>query len=232
MTDFEMRRQGNRFPLAAVAAILAFLVALLTLSLSCGSDAGDSAQAESSQSKSMTDRPALKTQPKEVQPSPESELGQQSGTAVDTGDADPGDDSKTVTPEMFAAYDVEGNLHQSSEWIGKQPVVINVWGTWCPPCRREIPELVRLYDEYHKKGVEMLGMAVARGDTPQKVESFAEQHNMKWVMLMAQNQHLYALGVLTGVPTTIFYDRKGHEVNRFVGPRDYETFKRAFESIL
>jgi len=131
---------------------------------------------------------------------------------------------------QFSALDINGKQRSSEEWIGKQPVVINVWGTWCPPCRREIPELVRLYEEYHSKGVEMLGLAVR--DSPQQVEGFAAKNNMMWVMLMGERDLLYTLGATKGVPTTIFYDRNGKEVGRFVGGRDYGTFKRAFESIL
>ncbi|MDH3891929.1 MAG: TlpA family protein disulfide reductase [candidate division Zixibacteria bacterium] len=131
---------------------------------------------------------------------------------------------------QFAAYDIKGKLHNSDEWIGKQPTVINVWGTWCPPCRREIPDLVLLNAEFEKKGVALLGLAVR--DTPQKVEKYAAQNKMSWPMMMGENQHLYTLGVTTGVPTTIFYNREGKEVQRFVGPRNYATFKQAFEAIL
>ena len=130
----------------------------------------------------------------------------------------------------FSALDVNGKQRSSDEWIGQQPVVINIWGTWGPPCRREIPDLVRLYEEYRSKGVEILGLAVR--DTPQQVEGFAAKNNMKWVMLMGERQNVLTLGSIRGVPTTIFLDKNGKELNRFVGPRDYGTFKQAFESIL
>ncbi len=130
----------------------------------------------------------------------------------------------------FSVLDINGKQRRSDEWIGQQPVVINVWGTWCPPCRREIPDLVRLYEEYHGKGIEMLGLAVR--DSPQQVEGFAAKYNMKWVMMIAERDLLYTLGATKGVPTTIFYDRNGKEVSRFVGGRDYGTLKKAFESIL
>lgn len=130
----------------------------------------------------------------------------------------------------FSASDLNGTVHQSSEWIGKQPVVINFWGTWCPPCRREIPELVKLYDEYRDKGVEIVSLAVR--DTPEKVDKFTQANNMNWVMLMGDIQILQAMKATRGVPTTIFYDKDGNEKFRFVGARDYNTFKQAFESII
>jgi thiol-disulfide isomerase/thioredoxin len=139
----------------------------------------------------------------------------------------------TVNPQaallQFTAKDVEGNLRNSSEWIGKQPVIINFWGTWCGPCRREIPELVKLYAEYKDKGIEIVSLAVR--DTPEKVIKFTAQNDMNWVMLMATQEVSRKYGV-TGVPTTVFFNRKGEPVNRFVGPRPYAVFKEQFEAIL
>ena len=135
-----------------------------------------------------------------------------------------------TAPIAFTAYDIDGKLRTSSEWIGKQPVVVNFWGSWCPPCRKEIPDLVKLYDEYRPKGVEILGLAVR--DTPQKVESFAKHNNMDWVMLMADEGVVNQFQPLRGVPTTIFLDRQGNEIGRFVGPPTFEQFKEAFDALL
>ncbi len=131
---------------------------------------------------------------------------------------------------QFVAQDPQGVLQSSSLWIGKQPVVLNFWGTWCPPCRREIPDLIRLYEEYHPRGVEMIGLAVK--DEPGDVSAYASQAGMKWVMLMANDDVLQAYDVVNGIPTTVFLDKDGREVTRFVGSRSYEDFKPAFEAIL
>lgn len=139
----------------------------------------------------------------------------------------------------FAAVDLTGTMRESSEWIGQKPVVLNFWGTWCPPCRREIPELVRLYDEYKGKGLEIVSLAIR--DTPSKVDAYSRQNGMNWTMLVADRQLSIDFKV-TGVPTTIFFDKDGNivkvkdyngkMVDRFVGPRPYEVFKQAFEAIL
>ena len=137
---------------------------------------------------------------------------------------------RTINVPHFSAKDIDGEWHHSSEWLGKQPVVINVWGTWCGPCRREIPDLAKLYEEYKPKGVELISLAVK--DTPDRVRQYAEQNNMNWVLLMSEDQILIDYKAYQGVPTTIFIDRDGNEVARFIGMRDYETLKRGFEAIL
>ena len=137
--------------------------------------------------------------------------------------------SSTSVPQ-FSAKDIDGKLRHSSEWLGKQPVVINVWGTWCGPCRREIPDLAKLYEEYKPKGVELISLAVK--DTPERVRQYAERNNMNWVLLMSEDQILIDYRATRGVPTTIFIDKNGNEIVRFIGMKDYETLKRGFEAIL
>lgn len=131
---------------------------------------------------------------------------------------------------QFTAYDIDGTVRQSSEWVTKQPVVINFWGTWCPPCRREIPDLIRLYDVYKSKGIEIVSLAVR--DEPGSVRAFTSRAGMKWVMLMGSDDIYAKYGGIRGVPTTIFIDRTGKEIQRFVGATDYETFVRAAQMIL
>ncbi|HWR82535.1 MAG TPA: TlpA disulfide reductase family protein [Candidatus Deferrimicrobium sp.] len=128
------------------------------------------------------------------------------------------------------AFDIHGVSHHLGEWIGKRPVVLNFWGTWCGPCRREVPDLVRLYSEYSPRGIEMLGLAV--NDHPDKVAQFIRQFGMDWVMLMASREITIKYGIFSGIPQTIFIDRNGQEVKRFVGAQSYQTLQQGFEAIL
>lgn len=134
------------------------------------------------------------------------------------------------SPANLVAFDPAGNQHQMSEWLGKQPLVINFWGTWCPPCRAELPDLMRLYKEYKPRGVEIVGIAIR--DKPYQVSAFAEKAGLEWVMLMVDDKLRRGFKLAGSVPTTIFYDKDGNEKARFVGRRDYAAFKPAFEAIL
>jgi thiol-disulfide isomerase/thioredoxin len=134
------------------------------------------------------------------------------------------------TSPLFSAQDLNGTWRSADQWLGKQPVVINFWGTWCPPCRREIPDLVKLNNEYSPKGVVLVSLAV--NDSPSSVKEYAADNNMNWELLMAEDQILVDYGVTTGIPTTIFIDRNGNEVTRFIGMRDYGTLKQGFDAIL
>ncbi len=138
----------------------------------------------------------------------------------------------------FTLLDASGNIHNADEWIGKRPVVVNFWGTWCPPCRREIPDMVRVYEEY-KDRVEIVGIAL--NDTPDKVTAYAGQAGMSWPLLIGDPQVAIQFGIQS-VPTTFFFDAEGNLVEvedsdgsmtgALVGSRDYATFKRAIETII
>ncbi len=135
----------------------------------------------------------------------------------------------SLTP-TFAVADLNGTTHNFEEYKGKGPLILNFWGTWCPPCRRELPDLVRIYQEYKPKGLQIVGLAVK--DTPEKVRQFASENNMNWVMLMGNMESMVAFNAIQGVPTTIFFDKNGVEVSRFIGMRSYEDFKSQVEKII
>ena len=141
-----------------------------------------------------------------------------------------GAQASTINVPLFNAQDINGKWHSAEEWLGKKPVVINFWGTWCGPCRREIPDLVKLYAEYKDRGVELISLAV--NDTPDKVKEYSSANKMDWVLLMAEDQILIDYKATFGIPSTIFIDKNGNEVTRFIGMQDYQTLKTGFDAIL
>ena len=141
-----------------------------------------------------------------------------------------GAQASTINVPLFSAQDIDGKWHSADQWLGKQPVVINFWGTWCPPCRREIPDLVKLNEEYSAKGVALISLAV--NDNAKSVREYAAANKMDWVLLMAEDQILIDYKATFGIPSTIFIDKNGNEVTRFIGMQDYQTLKTGFDAIL
>jgi thiol-disulfide isomerase/thioredoxin len=155
--------------------------------------------------------------------------GEESARSGGTPAPQSGSEQTRPSVMAFSARDINGVVRSSEDWVGRQPIVINFWGTWCGPCRREMPDLVRLYDEYEAKGVEIIGLAL--NDTPAKVRAFADQFDMRWVLLMGDRE-IATRFFIQGVPTTIFVDRQGRVVKRHRGIKDYNTLKQSFEAIL
>jgi thiol-disulfide isomerase/thioredoxin len=154
-----------------------------------------------------------------------------------SNDSNSGTTSRVAQGQVQAASndalnlrDVDGNPWNFNEYKGKGPLIINFWGSWCPPCRREMPDLKRIYEEYNPKGLEIIGIAV--NDTPGKVKAYAQQNDIHWVLLMNNRAATRYFRLGAGVPTTIFLDRDGNETGRYVGMRTYNDFKSAVEEII
>jgi thiol-disulfide isomerase/thioredoxin len=75
--------------------------------------------------------------------------------------------------------DLEGVEFDASALKGKV-VFLNVWATWCGPCRAELPNVVTSYQRYHSQGFEVLGVSLDRANSAAKLASFTRENNMAW----------------------------------------------------
>jgi len=90
---------------------------------------------------------------------------------------------------------------------------MDFWATWCGPCRKEIPELIKLNDDFKKKGLLVIGVGL---DNPNKLKSFADKYKIDYTILQGTQQIAQDYGV-RGIPTTYILDKKGRVIQRFVG---------------
>lgn len=104
-------------------------------------------------------------------------------------------------------------------------VVMNLWATWCPPCRAEMPDLQRLYGKYHSRGVVVLG--VDQGESAERATEFAQSLRIHYPILIDQNQQYGRVYAALGMPTTIIVDRNGMVVRGFDGPLSYDQMVAA-----
>ena len=132
-----------------------------------------------------------------------------------------GADSETV--EDFSFKDIKGKTHQFSDFRGKW-VLVNYWGTYCPPCIEEIPDLVDFSDK-HKSNAVILGMD-AGGNNIKDLADFAEENMMDYLIAPVQESTLTAFGVLMGIPTTYVVTPSGHLAARVVGIIDLDAVEQ------
>jgi thiol-disulfide isomerase/thioredoxin len=100
-------------------------------------------------------------------------------------------------------------------------VLLNFWATWCEPCEREIPAMERLYEMLPRDQFELL--AVSIDDDPDAVRKFQEQYRLTYPILLDHDQSVYSIYQTMGVPESLLIDRKGRIVERYVGPRDWDS---------
>lgn len=110
--------------------------------------------------------------------------------------------------------DGPGPSLQLSSLKGKA-VLVNLWATWCEPCKVEMPSLVRLQEKYGPQGFQILG--VAKDDTDAKtIVDFAHKMRLNYPILQATDQ-MTDLYPTEGLPLSVYVDRSGKVVYRVVG---------------
>ncbi len=124
--------------------------------------------------------------------------------------------------------DFKWEMQPVAQWKGK-PMVVYFWATWCKPCLKEVPELIKLYDEYRAKGVVVLGIAVDNAD---KVQAFMKERNVNYPVLVGGNEAIdlsKKLGnKIGGLPFTLIVDKQGNVVKTYLG----EVTKANLEEML
>jgi thiol-disulfide isomerase/thioredoxin len=106
---------------------------------------------------------------------------------------------------------LDGAGFKLADYQGKV-LVLNLWASWCNPCREEIPQIVDFYDDYHGRGVEVLGLTMEddRGNTPEAVKESVRELKINYRVAWAEEQ-LYARFLAPGfeIPQTYIIDREG-----------------------
>lgn len=139
---------------------------------------------------------------------------------------------ESKNPREFTdfAWQENGKQRWLSEFLKEGKVVLlNFWGTWCPPCRKELPDIVALSREHADK-VEVVGVAIERGKNKmEKLKSFAAKAELPYRNVTTDNpkvlgQLVNAYGGIGAVPTTFIIRTDGQIVAKLVGAHNKSTF--------
>ncbi|MEM7456807.1 MAG: TlpA disulfide reductase family protein, partial [Planctomycetota bacterium] len=135
----------------------------------------------------------------------------------------------------FSAAGVDGGTLEKSKFEGRITVV-DLWATWCPPCREGLPHFIRLNNEYSAQGVEVIGLSVDNTEDPASsvdaVRRVMQEENVNYPCAMADQQIADQLTGQVQWPTTVFIDASG-EVRLVVkGFHDYEHLSAVVEKLL
>ncbi len=136
---------------------------------------------------------------------------------------------KAVKAPAFELENTSGKKVKLSDFKGKI-VIVNFWATWCPPCREEIPDFVKLQKEY-ESDLQILGISLDTG-SKRDVIPFMQKFKMNYPVLFATSEVVSDYGNIQSIPTTFIIDRKGNIVNRFIGFRKKSVFKAEIERLL
>lgn len=121
----------------------------------------------------------------------------------------------------FTLTDLQGKAWHLKDLQGKV-VVVNFWATWCPPCRKEMPDLEALYDKYREQGLVIL--AISDEETA-KVSPFIAERKISYPVLFDPGRKVNELYQVEGIPKTFVYDREGKLVAQSIDMRTRSQFQ-------
>jgi thiol-disulfide isomerase/thioredoxin len=126
------------------------------------------------------------------------------------------------------SIDYKELISEISAYKGKV-VVVNFWATWCPPCRLEIPHLVRLRKEYDPE--EMLVIGVSMDENKAAVRDFLQENSLNYPVFWGEGS-VGQFFQVSGLPTTLVYDRDKVKVFAHVGYMDEEKLREVIQNHL
>ena len=115
---------------------------------------------------------------------------------------------QVIAPAEFSVADYAG-----------KPLVVNVFGSWCPPCNVEAPDLATFAEQ--NPGAQVVG--IASEDTEKDATEFMAKYGLTYPMVLDDGSLVQEFGI-TAYPTTIFFDAQGEEVDRLVGAATLDQF--------
>jgi len=138
-------------------------------------------------------------------------------------------------PFDFDLKDTDDKPVKLADYKGKVTIV-DVWGTWCPPCRMEIPHFVDLYKEYKGKGLEIVGINCNENGGPaevkKKIKDFAKETKISYTCVINDGKTEEKIPGFQGYPTTLFLDRTGKVRLMLVGYTAKEKLEAIVTSLL
>lgn len=128
----------------------------------------------------------------------------------------------------FELVDLDGNTHRLSDYKG-QGVFLNFWGTWCPPCKKEMPAMNRQYEVYKDQGVHVLSVNIAQSEF--EVSNFAESYNLSFPIVIDKTKSVMQAYNVFNLPATILVSPEGKVEKIITGEMNDKQIAAYMESI-
>jgi len=130
----------------------------------------------------------------------------------------------------FKLTSLDGTPVSLSDYRGKA-LIVDVWDTWCPPCKKGIPEFIELYNQYQSKGLEILGVAGGRFGV-ESVKQFVSEYGIPYDNALVTEDFVTGFGGIRGIPTTFVIDTQGNLYRKYVGYTSKAIFEADVKAVL
>ncbi len=122
----------------------------------------------------------------------------------------------SIAPD-YAARTLDHDTVSLAEFRGNA-VLLNVWATWCPPCRQEMPDLQALHEEFEGAGLRVVGVSTDAAGADELVRDFLAEYGITYTILRDPGERIMSIFPAPGVPLTVLIDSEGRVAWRHLGP--------------
>lgn len=125
------------------------------------------------------------------------------------------------TAPDFELKTLDGKPAKLSDYKGKR-VILNIWATWCPPCREEMPDMQRFYEKYKNQNVEILAVNLLEAGSLRETKAFVQEFGIQFPVLLDENSKVSGMYHATAIPTSFLIDSNGIIRHKIVGAMSYD----------
>lgn len=155
---------------------------------------------------------------------------EQEGEDIGTKEENAAVEEKPIVPD-FTLKSSEGEEVSLSDYAGKV-VVLNFWASWCPPCKEEMPEFQKLYDELAASEdavLLMLNQTDGKRETEKKADNYIEKEGLTFPILYDTGEVGGGIFGINSIPTTVVIDREGRLSDYVLGKTEYSKVAQMIE---
>ncbi|MBK3494268.1 thiol-disulfide oxidoreductase ResA [Viridibacillus sp. YIM B01967] len=128
----------------------------------------------------------------------------------------------------FSLVDLDGETHRLSDYKGKG-VLLNFWGTWCKPCKKEMPAINSQYNAFKDQGIAVL--SINQAQTVFEVENFTDSFNLDFPVVIDKTKSVTRTYNVNKLPASVFIDPEGKVVRVYEGEMTEKMLAEFFSSI-
>jgi len=129
------------------------------------------------------------------------------------------EEKKTSKAPLFSLKTMNGENYELSQNLGKGPIIINFWATWCGPCIMEMKNMKKIFEKYSPQGLQMLSIAIDDNKTQPQIPEVIRSYQFPYTMLLDGNKDIYKELHVTNVPQLFILDARGMIVYNHLGYR-------------
>lgn len=131
----------------------------------------------------------------------------------------------------FELRSIDGQAIKLSNLRGKK-VILNVWATWCPPCRQEMPDMEKFYIEHSNEGTEIVAVNLTKEEKRREdVPAFIKEFGLTFPVLLDEDSEVARMYEVVSIPTSYIIDSQGVIRQKILGPMNYDFMQKVLQGI-